>query len=45
MRGASEDSDYIKHYTVTEDGKVFDVLYNPKEKDASKAYKKVEVKA
>mgnify|MGYP001616065151 CR=1 FL=1 len=35
---------YEKHFMDKQDGKVFDVYYNPKEKDPIKAYIKVEVK-
>jgi len=35
---------YEKHYIINENGKVFDVYYNPKEKDPLKAYLKVEVR-
>ena len=35
---------YQKHFIINDDGKAFDVYYNPKEKDVSKAYLKVEVK-
>lgn len=32
--------DYIKCYTIVEDGKSIDILYNPNERDSSKAYMK-----
>ena len=35
---------YLKHYTINEDSKVFDIYYNPNEKDSLKAYLKIEVK-
>ena len=35
---------YEKHYIMNDSDKVYDVYYNPKEKDVSKAYIKVEVK-
>lgn len=35
---------YEKHYMITEDKHVFDIYYNPQEKDVSKAYLKIEVK-
>jgi len=35
---------YLKHFMITEDSKVYDVYYNPNEKDSLKAYIKVEVK-
>lgn len=35
---------YEKHFMITEESKVYDVYYNPKEKDPLKAYLKVEVK-
>ena len=35
---------YEKHYMITDNGKVYDVYYNPKEKDSLKAYIKIEVK-
>jgi hypothetical protein len=35
---------YEKHYIMNDGVKVFDVYYNPKEIDSSKAYIKVEVK-
>lgn len=34
---------YKKHFMITENGKVFDVYYNPNEKDSLKAYLKIEV--
>ena len=35
---------YQKHFIITEDSKVYDVYYNPNEKDSLKAYLKIEVK-
>lgn len=35
---------YEKHFIISDNGKTFDVYYNPKEKDSLKAYIKVEVK-
>ena len=35
---------YEKHFIINDDNKIFDVYYNAKEKDVSKAYIKVEVK-
>ena len=35
---------YEKHFMINDNGKVFDVYYNPKEKDSIKAYMKIEVK-
>ena len=35
---------YDKCYIINEDGKVFDVYYNPNEKDSLKAYMKIEIK-
>ena len=35
---------YEKQYMFTENNKAYDVFYNPKEKDVSKAYIKVECK-
>ena len=37
-------SGFEKCYMFSDNGKVFDVFYNPKEKDPLKAYIKVEVK-
>jgi hypothetical protein len=35
---------YEKHFMINDDKKVFDVYYNPNEKDSLKAYIKIEVK-
>ena len=35
---------YQKQYIMNEDGKAYDVYYNPTEKDPIKAYIKVEIK-
>lgn len=35
---------YEKHYMMIDGSKVYDVYYNPKEKDSLKAYIKIEVK-
>lgn len=35
---------YEKHFMINDDGKVFDVYYNPNEKSTDKAYLKIEVK-
>ena len=35
---------YEKHFIINDDNKTYDVYYNPHEKDANKAYLKVEVK-
>ena len=35
---------FEKHFMINDNGKVFDVYYNPKEKDSLKAYLKIEVK-
>ena len=35
---------YQKHYIMNDNDKVYDVYYNPDEKDNLKAYLKVEVK-
>ena len=46
MRGASQESipkGFIKNCTFQEDGKTFELYYNPTEKDATKAYIKKEV--
>ncbi len=35
---------YEKLFIMNDDGKVYDVYYNPTEKDSLKAYLKIEVK-
>ena len=35
---------YEKLFMITDDKRVYDVFYNPKEKDPIKAYLKIEVK-
>ena len=35
---------YEKLFIMNDGGKIFDVYYNPKEKDSLKAYIKIEVK-
>jgi len=41
---SAKNTDYSKCYQILDNGITFDILYNPKEKDASKAYIKVEAK-
>lgn len=41
---SAKNTDYNKCYSILDNGVLYNILYNPKEKDASKAYIKVEAK-